>query len=104
MPITRHKSLNPALIRLEAKLGRKSEPGPAPAVKEEAEPTAEVKEPNELLIAVREAVLAGEVTGDGKPSTRALSKRLGRIVSADERDQAFEDYQERADFDAGQWG
>ena len=96
MPVTRHKSLNPALIRLEAKLGKKNE--------SEREPEAKVKKPDELLIAVREAVLKGEVTSEGKPSTRALSEILGRTVSAEERDQAFEDYQARADFDAGQWG
>ena len=99
MPVTRHKSLNPALIRLEARLGKRNEPD-RPA---EPKPAVEVKEPDELLIAVREAVQAGEVTAEGKPSTRALSKRLDRIVTAEERDKAFEDFQARYDFDAGQW-
>lgn len=110
MPVTRHKMLNPALIRLEAKLGKKSrpekptEPEPAqPTPASEPSPEIQAKEPDELLIAIREAVLAGEVTSEGKPSTRALSKRLGRIVSAEERDRAFEDYQARSGFDAGQW-
>ena len=96
MPVTRHKSLNPALIRFKAGLGKRNEP--------EKKPATEVKEPDQLLIAVQEAVLKGEVTSEGKPSTRALSERLGRSVSAEERDKAFEDYQARADFDAGQWG
>ena len=67
MPVTRHKSLNPALIRFKAGLGKRNEPEKKPATK--------VKEPDELLIAVQEAVLKGEVTSEGKPSTRALSER-----------------------------
>ena len=97
MPVTRHKSLNPALIRFKAGLGKRNEP------ERQLEPAPEVKEPDELLISIQEAVLKGEVTSEGKPSTRALSERLGRTVSADERDQAFEDYQTRTDFDAEQW-
>ena len=43
----------------------------------------------ELIRAVREAIAAGEVTAGGKPRADALESRLGRTVSAAERDAAF---------------
>ena len=47
-------------------------------------------EENELLLAVYEAACAGEVTGSGKPSVQAVEKRLGRDITAADRDKAWE--------------
>ena len=45
---------------------------------------------DELLVAVYEAACAGEVTKSGKPEVSAVEKRLGRNISAADRDRAWE--------------
>jgi len=43
----------------------------------------------DLIAAAKEALKASEVTKDGRPTVEALEKRLGRDVSAAERDAAW---------------
>lgn len=42
--------------------------------------------------AIRDAIEKGEVTGEGAPTTEAMSERLGRPVSAKERNALFENF------------
>ena len=53
-------------------------------------PDAGVSLEDEILVAVYEAACAGEVTKSGKPEVLAIEKRLGRNISAADRDQAWE--------------
>jgi len=53
-------------------------------------PDTGVSAEDELLAAVYEAACAGEVTRSGKPEVSAVEKRLGRNISAADRDRAWE--------------
>ena len=52
------------------------------------EPTEE-----ELIEAAREAIVSGKITNDGKPTVGAMMAILGRPVTAQDRDAAWEKIQ-----------
>lgn len=70
--------------------GAHEPPPPFPGGQAAPAPDTGVSLEDELLVAVYEAACAGEVTKSGKPEVLAVEKRLGRNISAADRDQAWE--------------
>ena len=47
--------------------------------------------PADLIESAREAIDAGKTTKDGKPEVKAIEEILGRNITADERDEAWDE-------------
>ncbi|MDP8257653.1 MAG: hypothetical protein P9M14_18040 [Candidatus Alcyoniella australis] len=62
----------------------------------ERQQPAKAAEPDvaDIARAIRDAIETGQTTKDGKPTVEALEERLGVAVSAKQRDEWFQGYQE----------
>ena len=58
--------------------------------KQETETKEALADISDLIAAAKEALEAGETTKDGRPTVEAIEKRLGRNITAAERDTAWE--------------
>ncbi len=82
-----------AKAEAEAKAKTEAEAKAKVEAEAKAEVEAEAKTEEELLAAAKAALDAGDVTGEGKPEVKAIEKRLGRDITAADRDSAWEKIQ-----------